>query len=397
MARMSWMVVASLCVALAGTVAYGFPVVFTVDSAPNVYGSPDWAPWWDDTRADIVSGGVDCLRTGTFPGTRYIIPVDETVYSFADLGKRLHWIYWVPGQDVTSLDGLLEVKWSVDWFGTAWTDSGGWILDDPASGWSQPQSWEDYAGGTIGSVGFAWWAAYPSNDPAALQGDLELYWQAQTYALGEVRFRESTSDPWSVVGIELTLVPRDVYALVEEHGVPLDQAFALASLPGRAAERVLDLIDEFGLPLEHVLALIAEHGRAAVLHAAAFARSPHELHALLLGYRFGGEAGGAGAATTLGIEPSYAEGDTMSLAFALLDPLDGEAIADALVTASLCSYDEEGTPTIHAFAVIPFDAESGRYALDIDLAGLPVGSYDALVCAGASACERVTFQIVPEG
>ena len=40
-----------------------------VDSAPNVYGSPDWAPWWDAAKADVAAGTFTNLRTGTYPGT----------------------------------------------------------------------------------------------------------------------------------------------------------------------------------------------------------------------------------------------------------------------------------------------------------------------------------------
>ena len=130
-----------------------------VDSAPNVYGSPNWAPWWAATKTDVVAGTFTNMRTGTFPGTTTIDPYDEIVYSTMDLGKRLHWTYWLPGETVAGLDGLFEVKWSIDWGGSNWTlEGGGWAVDGPAVGWSQPNNWEDYSGGVIGSLGFAWWS-----------------------------------------------------------------------------------------------------------------------------------------------------------------------------------------------------------------------------------------------
>ena len=67
-----------------------------VDSAPNVYGSPNWAPWWTDTKDDVAAGTFTNMRTGTFPGSTMADPYDEIVYSTMDLGKRLHWIYWLP-------------------------------------------------------------------------------------------------------------------------------------------------------------------------------------------------------------------------------------------------------------------------------------------------------------
>jgi len=35
------------------------------------------------------------------------------VYSTMDLGQRLHWIYWLPGETIASLDGRFEVKWTI--------------------------------------------------------------------------------------------------------------------------------------------------------------------------------------------------------------------------------------------------------------------------------------------
>ena len=32
-----------------------------VDSAPNVYGSPNYATWWANTKADVVAGSFENL------------------------------------------------------------------------------------------------------------------------------------------------------------------------------------------------------------------------------------------------------------------------------------------------------------------------------------------------
>ena len=65
---------------LAASSANASPFLF-VDSAPNVYGSPNWAPWWAATKTDIIAGSFTNLRSATFPGTNTISPYDEIVYS----------------------------------------------------------------------------------------------------------------------------------------------------------------------------------------------------------------------------------------------------------------------------------------------------------------------------
>jgi hypothetical protein len=191
---------------------------FTWGYAPNIYGSPDWDPWWQAAKDGIVGGSFVGGTGGTFAGSPFFIPVDETVYSFGDLGTRIHWIYRIPDTTIAELDGLFEVKWVVDWSGTDWTTdaSGAWILDDPDEGWSEPSRWEEEDGDVFGSVGFAWWGAYGyrSDSPEAraqLEEDLQLYWDEQTYATGLIRYRSSPADPWTVEQIKLTLMPQWFY------------------------------------------------------------------------------------------------------------------------------------------------------------------------------------------
>lgn len=192
-----------------------------VDSAPNVYGSPDWAPWWTDAKEDVVAGTFVNMRSGYLgtPGVLNDHPYDEIVYSTGDLGKRLHWIYWLPGETVESIDGEFQVRWVIDWDGEDWTvdSSNNWILADPDAGWSQPTRWEDFDDGTnsgvIGSMGFAFWAtdddAYPydtggspydETDQADIDALRDLILQYQTFSLGQVRLWEDGSwgDPISL-------------------------------------------------------------------------------------------------------------------------------------------------------------------------------------------------------
>ena len=191
---------------------------FTWGYAPNVYGSPEWAPWWQNAKDNIAGGSFTQGSGGSYPGTHFFLPVDETVYSFADLGTRIHWIYQIPDATLAEVSGLFEVKWVVDWEGEDWTTdaSGAWILDDPGEGWSAPRSWEEYNGDVFGSVAFAWWGAYgyTSDTPEAraqLEADLQTYWDAQTHATGLVRWRSDPSSPWTVEQIRLILMPQSLY------------------------------------------------------------------------------------------------------------------------------------------------------------------------------------------
>jgi hypothetical protein len=196
-----------------------------VDSAPNAYGSPNWAPWLAQTKTDIVAGTFTNLRTGTYPGTSSIDPLDEIVYSTGDLGKRLHWIYWVPGTTVADLTGNFQVKMVVDWGGINMTYD--WSLpnfplvpDTPDVGWVQPGSWVNYEGGVIGTMGHAWWAtddeALPfstdsslynetdQDDIDALRNEVLLY---QTFATGYVRIRDDANSAWQVSSLQVNVVP----------------------------------------------------------------------------------------------------------------------------------------------------------------------------------------------
>ncbi|MEN6306264.1 MAG: hypothetical protein ABFD91_00790 [Anaerohalosphaeraceae bacterium] len=197
-----------------------------VDSAPNIYGSSDWAPWWSNTKADVVEGTFTNMKTGTYPGTLTIHPVDEIVYSWGDLGKRLHWVYWIEDTTITELQGNFEVKWVIDWGGTDWTlKNDAWAVDDPDTGWSQPESWEEYEEGVIGSLGFAWWAGKGITDPiaqqAALQGVISDTFQYQTYATGMIRYRSEANSDWQYQSLRVSIVPAPGAILLGAMGTAL--------------------------------------------------------------------------------------------------------------------------------------------------------------------------------
>jgi hypothetical protein len=190
-----------------------------VDTAPNVYGSPNWAPWWASTKLDVVTGTFVNMRSGFYPGTTQMDPYEEIVYSTGDQGQRLHWMYWIPGTSKAELTGNLQVKWVIDWDAEVWTtdDAGNWILDAPELGWKTPVNWEDYSGGVIGSLGFAFWAGDDDAPPGDTDGnpwnetdqaDIDALRatviQYQTYAIGYVRVQGS---PWEVTELKVDIVP----------------------------------------------------------------------------------------------------------------------------------------------------------------------------------------------
>lgn len=195
-----------------------------VDSAPNISGSPDWAPWWDQTKADVAGGTFTDLRSVNYPnaGPYAISPYDEIVYSTGDTGNRIHWVYWLPGENTAGLDDRLEVKWVIDWHGMNYTmdwSTQSWTADNPEQGWTEPTDWEDYNNGegdtgVIGSFSFAWQAndnyaelystdsdPYNETDQADINALSKIVLMYQTYATGYIRLRPTTDDDWVIIDI----------------------------------------------------------------------------------------------------------------------------------------------------------------------------------------------------
>jgi hypothetical protein len=138
-----------------------------VDAAPNAYGSPDFAGWKTNAYKTAIAGTFVNMENSYNPANRSTTNFeinDCVVYSFGDLGKRLHFVYWVPNETIASLTAKnFEVSGSYLWDGVEY---------DYFDGWYTPTSWEEKDGGVIGTAGFAWWGAYGINTQEALDAEL---------------------------------------------------------------------------------------------------------------------------------------------------------------------------------------------------------------------------------
>jgi MYXO-CTERM domain-containing protein len=193
-------------------------VVLHADTAPNIFGSPDYPGWWATTRANVIAGVHVEMASGTYAGRLEATPREEIVYSTGDLGRRLHWIYWIegwqppvnPDTGALDLEGRLEVKSVVDWKGLDWTansdDPTRMVEDGPLFGWGVPTRVElvqqGDTVGVIGTFGCAWWASddlaeplstpgtspYDETDEADIEALVAEVLASQTRAVGLVRY-----------------------------------------------------------------------------------------------------------------------------------------------------------------------------------------------------------------
>ena len=224
------LIILALAVFCTPLTAAASPLLY-VDSAPNAYGSPDYAPWWTAAKSAAVAGSFQNMANGPYPGALVADPLDFIVYSTGDLGQRLHWIYWVPDTDVTTLaNNGFQVRTVVDWDGADYTynwTTGKLVLADANNGWIQPSSWVNYEGGVIGTFGWAWWAVdddalpfstnanlYDETNAADIEALRRLIFNSQTYLSGQVRYRGSPDADWQTQSLDVGVVPEPASLLL---------------------------------------------------------------------------------------------------------------------------------------------------------------------------------------
>jgi len=165
-----------------------------LDTAPNT-SSPLWPAFRAAAEAAIYNGTfvnqANSNDSGNVGTLNYSVD-DYMVYSFGDLGNRLHAFYYIPGETISSLSGRFQVSIEYEYDGVWYNpyEEYGW------GKWVTPGSWINYDGngdsvidGVMGSMGNALWGAYgySSDTPeaqAALAADLQ---DAENY-LGNTRF-----------------------------------------------------------------------------------------------------------------------------------------------------------------------------------------------------------------
>lgn len=182
-----------------------------VDSAPNVYGSPDYPAWRDNAYAAAANGTFVNMANSHDPanaGTTNFEMEDAMVYSFGDLGRRLHFVYWIEGVTVEQITGQFQIAMYYEWDGVTYD----FYNEYYGSTWLSPSSWINYdadgdgdTDGVIGTAGFAWWGAYGVNTPEALAQDLAEWDLYQ----GDITFMVRLN------GVE--------YSLVAHHAAPVPE------------------------------------------------------------------------------------------------------------------------------------------------------------------------------
>jgi len=207
------------------------------DTAPNVFGSPAWAPWWASAKTDMAASAFSNMRSGAYPASLYMQPAEMIVYSTGDLGYRLHTLFWIPGETTASLNGRFQMRYCLDWGGVDYIydfDIADYVAYDGVGGsvgWTQPvSSWENSGSGVAGRPGWAWWAVDDDALPYTTDGDpynetnaddvealARVIRSAQTYFRLEIRTRATITDPWgnydsvqvNIMQPELSLLSKD--------------------------------------------------------------------------------------------------------------------------------------------------------------------------------------------
>jgi hypothetical protein len=216
-------------------------ISLNVDSAPNIYyqrgqETSPYSIWWDGAQQDIVADTFTNMENGSFPGQLLADPYDEIVYGSGDMGKRMHWVFWIPGADLADAlaDGRLQTRLIFDWDGQMQTfdfDPNDRGVKDIASldstlGWRSDGLWYDYDDGqnigVIGTFGWADWAKDDNVAPGDTNGDdddevdqADIDYERskvlanRTYVLGQVRYKSSTTSDWEVrtLKVDIAAIP----------------------------------------------------------------------------------------------------------------------------------------------------------------------------------------------
>jgi hypothetical protein len=184
-------------------------LVMNVDSGPWYLSD---TAWFNQAKADTVNGTFVNLRTGTYPGTNNVDPVDflnnNTFYTAGP--KLLYWLYYIPNETVANIQAgdLLQTKLVIDWDGDEYAlqpDHVNWGANNDAA-WLAAGAMENYTDGTntgvVGQIRFSWSAMANS-----VEAHREAVLAVQTLARGEIRYRSSPTAEWQYDTLQVNVVP----------------------------------------------------------------------------------------------------------------------------------------------------------------------------------------------
>ena len=204
----------------------------------------------------------------------------------------------------------------------------------------------------------------------------------------------------------LPYLPMNTCTIIEfmdEHGLSPDDAIIFAKLlllyqSENEALVGVALYNTFGFTLQEIVDLMNEYGWMALQQALRGSGGDYERFLVeLLGYGVAAGAGGvfadaAGAGGAVG-QLQYTVGETMLVYLVLAHPLTGEPVTDALVTTTVALQREDDWAIVY-FDVVPFDAESGEYRIEIDTTGWEPGVYDVWVGDDAGSGDHTIVTLV---
>lgn len=200
----------AVAMALSLSSSLALEVNLYVDSAPNSFGSPAYSGWWANAQKDAIDGTfvnmANSVNSANSGSTVFELK-DHVVYSFDDLGRRLHFVYWIPNTTIQQLKALnFQVGLDYQWAG-GWNDLYNEVY---SASWLTPGSWIERDGGVIGTAGHAWWGAHGVDTQEALKADLDAW---RPY-VGDVKFRVQWKEDGTYVGDTL------IATYNAPHGVP---------------------------------------------------------------------------------------------------------------------------------------------------------------------------------
>ena len=160
------------------------------------------AAWFTQAKVDVAAGTFVDGRTGTYPGTTNVDPVDFLNAGNPNGPHLLYWFYYIPNTTAADLQnaGLFQTKLVIDWTGYEFAlapDHSGWLYNsDPSIGWGAPAAaaLEEYNGGVFGQMRFSW--NMSSMGASTVQEFRDAVFSIQTFARAEVRTRPDIDSAW---------------------------------------------------------------------------------------------------------------------------------------------------------------------------------------------------------